>query len=273
MPGETPDCPPAGREDPALLITTWNVNSLKARMPRLQELFDLHMPGVVLLQETKAAPAQFPHLELQAAGYTAVDHSSGRWSGVAVLVRDGHEVEATRVGLPGSPVPDEARWVEAVVDGVTYVSVYVVNGRALDDPMFAVKLDFLDAMEARLAELRAHGPVVLGGDLNIAPADIDCYDPAAFVGGTHVTEQERGRLRAMLDGGYVDAYRHLHPDEVGHTWWDYRAGHFHKGKGLRIDLFLVSDDLAGRLVRCGIDRNFRKGPKPSDHAPLLLQLA
>ncbi len=233
---------------------------------------DLHLPGVVLLQETKAAPEQFPHLELQAAGYTAVDNSAGRWAGVAVLVRDGHELGEVQVGLPNSPVPDEARWVEADVDGTRFVSVYVVNGRTLDDPMFAAKLDFLDAMADRLATLRAQGPVVLGGDLNVAPADLDVYDPAAFVGGTHVTEEERGRLRAMLDGGFVDAYRHLHPDEVGHTWWDYRAGNFHKGKGLRIDLFLVSDHLADGIRRCGIDRNFRKGPKPSDHAPLLLQL-
>ena len=256
-----------------MLATTWNVNSLRARMPRVQELLDLHLPSVVLLQETKTAPDQFPHLELQAAGYTAVDHSGGRWAGTAVLVRDGHEVDDVQVGLPGSPVPDEARWVECRVDGITFASVYVVNGRTLDDPMFAAKLDFLDAMAARLAELRDAGPTVLGGDLNIVPADIDVYDPAAFEGGTHVTAEERGRLQGMLEGGYVDAYRQLHPDEVGHTWWDYRAGHFHKRMGLRIDLFLVSDDLAGRIERCGIDRNFRKGPKPSDHAPLMLQLA
>lgn len=255
-----------------MLVATWNVNSLKARMPRVEELLDLHLPGVVLLQETKCGAEQFPHLELQAAGYTAVDHSGGRWAGVAVLARDGHEVGEVQVGLPGSPVVEEARWVEAEVDGIRFVSVYVVNGRSLDDPMFAAKLEFLDAMAARLAELRAAGPVVLGGDLNIAPADLDVYDPAAFAGGTHVTDEERGRLRAMLDGGYVDAYRHLHPDEVGHTWWDYRAGHFHRRMGLRIDLFLVSDDLADGIERCGIDRNFRKGTKPSDHAPLLLQL-
>lgn len=256
-----------------MLVTTWNVNSLKARWPRVEEFLDLHLPAVVLLQETKAAPEQFPHLELQASGYTAVDNSGGRWAGTAVLVRDGHEVDGVQVGLPGTPVADEARWVEARVDGTTFASVYVVNGRALDDPMFPVKLDFLDAMAARLAELRAAGPVVLGGDINVAPSDLDVYDPAAFEGSTHVTEEERGRLQGMLDLGFVDAYRHLHPDEVGFTWWDYRAGRFHRNLGLRIDLFLVSDDLAGRLVRCGIDRNFRKGPKPSDHAPLLLQLA
>ena len=270
-------------EDPSVLLATWNVNSLKVRWPRVEELLDLHLPSVVLLQESKVAPEQFPHLELAAAGYTGVDNSAGRWAGTAVLVRDGHDVDGVQVGLPGSPVPHEARWVEARVDGVTVVSVYVVNGRAVDDPMFAVKLDFLDVMADRLAELRAAGPVILGGDLNIAPADVDVYDPAAFRGSTHVTDAERGRLQGMLDGvaggvergsepAFVDAYRYLHPDTIGFTWWDYRAGNFHRNRGLRIDAFLVSHDLVDRIARCGIDRNFRKGPKPSDHAPLLLQL-
>ena len=236
------------------------------------EFLDLHLPSMVLLQETRAAPEQFPHLELAAAGYTAVDHSGGRWAGTAVLVRDGHAVGEVQVGLPGSPVPDEARWVEARVDGITVVSTYVVNGRAVDDPMFAVKLAFLDAMADRLATLRAAGPVVVGGDLNIAPTDLDVHDPTRFRGHTHVTDDERGRLAGMVDLGFIDAYRHRHPDEVGFTWWDYRAGSFHRNRGMRIDLFLVSDDLAGRIRRCGVDRNFRKGPKPSDHAPLLLQL-
>jgi len=255
-----------------VLVTTWNVNSLRARMHRVEEFLDLHQPAAVLLQETKTGPDQFPHLELQAAGYTAIDHSGGQWAGVAALVRDGHDLGEVQVGLPGSPVPDEARWIEVEVDGIRLISVYVVNGRALDDPMFDAKLAFLDAMGDRLAELRAEGPVVLGGDINIAPADLDVWDPAAFVGSTHVTDDERTRLQSILAGGYVDAFRHLHPDDPGFTWWDYRAGAFHKGMGLRIDLFLVSDDLAGRIDRCGIDRNFRKGDKPSDHAPLLLAL-
>jgi exodeoxyribonuclease-3 len=255
-----------------LLVATWNVNSLKMRMPRVLELLDQHGPDVVLLQETKASPEQFPHLELQAAGYAATDHSGGRWAGVAVLTRDRAEVGDAQVGLPRSPVPDEARWIEVVVDGVRFVSVYVVNGRAVDDPMFAVKLDFLEAMRDRLAEVAADSPVVLGGDLNIAPSDDDVWDPARFAGATHVTDDERGRLAGMLATGYVDAFRHLHPDGAGFTWWDYRAGHFHKGYGLRIDLFLVSAGLADGIRSCGIDRDFRKGPKPSDHAPLLLEL-
>jgi exodeoxyribonuclease-3 len=129
-------------------------------------------------------------------------------------------------------------------------------------------------MAARIRDLRAASEQLLvAGDMNIAPADADVYDPAAFVGGTHVSAEERSRLEAMLDGAMVDAYRALHPDEVQYTWWDYRAGHFHKGLGLRIDLALVSEPLAARLTACGIDRDYRKGTKPSDHAPLLVEFA
>jgi exodeoxyribonuclease III len=255
-----------------MLVVTWNVNSLNARMPRVLEFLEVHAPDVVLLQETKCAQEQFPHLELQAAGYTVADHSGGRWAGVAVLARDTAPVGEVRTGFPDDPCADEARWVEATVSGITFASVYVVNGRAIDDPMFAVKLDFLDAMRTRMAELAAAGPTVVGGDFNIAPTDEDVWSPATFVGSTHVTPDERGRLQQMLDAGYVDAFRQVQPEGQGFTWWDYRAGHFHKGFGLRIDLMLVSHHLAAGIRACGIDRDFRKGTKPSDHAPLLLEL-
>ncbi len=254
-----------------MLAVTWNVNSVRARMPRVAELLEVHAPDVLMLQETKAAPDQFPHLDLAAAGYEVADHSGGRWAGVALAATSPlHDVV---VGLPGSPVPDQARWIEATVDDVRIVTTYVVNGRRPDHPAFIDKLAFLDAMHDRLAVLRERGPVVLGGDLNIAPADVDVWDPAAFRGSTHVTPDERGRLADMLDLGFVDAVRQLQPDGPAFTWWDYRAGAFHKRQGLRIDLFLVSQDLAPAITRAGIDRAFRKGPKPSDHAPLLLELA
>jgi exodeoxyribonuclease-3 len=172
--------------------------------------------------------------------------------------------------LPDDPAPEDGRWIEADVGGVRVVSVYVPNGRTLEDPMYAVKLAFLEGMALRAREF-AGTPLVIAGDYNIAPADLDVYDPAAFIGGTHVSEPERERLRAILDGGLLDAYRCVAPEAVQYTWWDYRAGHFHKGFGLRIDLALVSNDLAARLVVCGIDRDFRKGPKPSDHAPLIFE--
>jgi exodeoxyribonuclease-3 len=252
-------------------IVTWNVNSLRARLPRVQQLLAEHAPDVALLQETKAAPGTFPTDELAQAGYAAVHNSGGQWAGVAVLARRGMTLEDPQLGLPGDPVAGEARWCEATVDGVRFASVYVPNGRTLDSTEYPRKLAFLEAMGARIGEL-AHAELIVGGDMNIAPADRDVYDPTAFVGGTHVSAPERGHLEAILAGGMVDAYRELHPDEVQYTWWDYRAGNFHKGLGLRIDLALVSRPLATRLVACGIDRDYRKGKKPSDHAPLLLEL-
>lgn len=247
-------------------ITTWNVNSIKARLPRLLEFLDTHAPDVVCLQETKSSPEQFPHEPLAEAGYVAADHSKGRWAGVAILSPRSKAPTDMRLGLPGTPLPDDARWIEATVEGIRFVSVYVVNGRSLEDPMYDTKLAFLDAMAARVKTLAAE-PLVVTGDFNIAPADVDVWDPARLEGGTHVSDAERARLRAILDAGVVDAFRALHPEEVGFTWWDYRAGHFHRGMGLRIDLTLVSPDLARRVTSCGIDRSFRKGPKPSDHAP------
>ena len=250
-------------------LVTWNVNSLKVRLPRVLELLEAHSPDVVMLQETKCAPEAFPELELEAAGYRAVHHSGGRWAGVAILAREEPADEAA--GLPGEPAVDEARWIEATVDGVRVVSVYVPNGREPDTPTYDDKLRFLDAMAGRISELSGE-PLVVAGDFNVCPADLDVYDPAALAGATHVTSPERDRFAALLAAGTADAFRELHPDEPGFTWWDYRQGHFHRKMGLRIDAHLVSQPLAARIESCGIDRDFRKGPKPSDHAPLLLEL-
>jgi exodeoxyribonuclease III len=253
-------------------LVTWNVNSLKVRLPRVLELLELHAPDVVCLQETKCEPAAFPAAELAAAGYDAAHLSGGRWAGVAILARSGLELATPRTGLPGEAVA-EARWVEATVEGIRFVSVYVPNGREVGTETFAQKLTFLEAMAAR-AEALHDAPLVISGDMNVCPADRDVYDPAAFAGSTHVTPEERAALAAVQDrGGLADAYRTLHPEDPGFTWWDYRQGHFHRKLGLRIDLVLLSGGLADRLVECGIDRNFRKGPKPSDHAPLLTDLA
>jgi len=253
-------------------IVTWNVNSLRVRLPRVLQLLAEHRPDVVCLQETKTAPDAFPVAALAGAGYGAVHDSAGRWAGVAVLARAGMELSDPLSGLAGDPVPSEARWCETTVGGIRIVSVYVPHGRALDSPEFPRKLAFLDAAERRVAQLRGT-PLVLAGDFNIAPADADVYDAAAFAGATHVTPEERSRLAAIEGEGLVDAYRTLHPTEAQYTWWDYRAGSFHKGLGMRIDLALVSAGLADRLRACGIDREYRKGTKPSDHAPLLLDLA
>lgn len=250
---------------------TWNVNSLRARLPRVLELLSRHEPDVVCLQETKADPAGFPEEVLSQAGYASVHHSGGRWAGVAILARAPLALSEPRLGLAGEPDPAEARWCEATVAGLRVASVYVPNGRSLESPEYPRKLAFLATMAGRAAAGSA-APLLIAGDLNIAPAEVDVYDPVAFIGGTHVSAPERAALREILGTGLIDAYRHLHPDEVQYTWWDYRAGHFHKGLGLRIDLALLSSALAPELRACGIDRNFRKGVKPSDHAPLLVEL-
>jgi exodeoxyribonuclease-3 len=253
-------------------IVTWNVNSLRARLPRVLQLLAQHEPDVVCLQETKCTAGGFPEDELGQAGYAAVHHSGGRWAGVALLARSPLVPADPLCGLPGEPTPAEARWCEASIADVRFASVYVPNGRTLDSPEFPRKLAFLDAIAARAETLRGPG-LLIAGDFNVAPADRDVYDPAAFVGSTHVTPEERGRLQAILDQGLLDAYRHRHPSEVQFTWWDYRAGNFHRGLGLRIDLALLSADLGDGELSCGIDRDYRKGTKPSDHAPLLLELA
>jgi len=258
-----------------MLLLTYNVNSITARLPRLLALLAEHRPDAALLQETKVSPAGFPHLPLLAAGYTAAEHSGGRWAGVAILARDDHTVEDVTAGLPGEPDLTQARWVEATVAGVRLASAYVPNGRSLVSPEFTAKLTFLDAMAERAAVL-AGGDAVIAGDLNVCPTDLDVWDVTQVHGATHITPDERGRLQAVLDAGFVDTFRHSHPEEPGFTWWDYRAGHFPKGYGLRIDLALASHPLAARLSNAWVDRSYRKtstvpDSKPSDHAPLLVR--
>jgi exodeoxyribonuclease-3 len=259
-------------------LVTWNVNSLRQRLPRVLEFVEEHAPDVICLQETKSDAAAFPHDQLAAVGYRAADHSGGRWAGVAVLAREPLGLEDPVSGLSGEPAPDECRWVEATIGShppVRVVSTYVPNGRVVDSEWYAQKLAFLAAAAERVRAIRAGGtPLVVAGDMNVAPADLDVYDPVAFAHETHVTPPERAALAAVAEaGGLHDAFRRLHPDEQQFTWWDYRAGHFHKGLGLRIDHALVSEELAARLTRAGIERPYRKGPRPSDHAPLVVEWA
>jgi exodeoxyribonuclease-3 len=255
-----------------MLFITWNVNSLRARLPRVLELLEAHQPDVVALQETKCGPETFPLAEIDEAGYEVVHHSGGQWAGVALLVRRPLAPDLPLLGLPGDGVPTEARWCESTVSGIRFVSTYVPNGRTLDSPEFPRKLAFLEAAAKRAAAIREQNqPMVIAGDFNVAPDDFDVYDPDVYVQTTHTSPDERAGLDAIQDGGgLIDAYRHVHPDETQFTWWDYRAGNFHKNLGMRIDLVLVSDSLAEGLMAAGIDRDFRKGFKPSDHAPLLV---
>lgn len=251
-------------------FVTYNVNSITTRLERVRALLEETSPDVALLQETKVS--EFPTLGLTDLPYRVFDHSGGRWAGVAILVRDGRDVSDVSAGLPGEPSGDEARWLEATVDGVRVASVYVPNGRQVGSDTFAEKLQFLDAMVAWAR--RVTGPTLVAGDMNVCPTDADAWDPAKLHGGTHVTSDERRRIEAIVESGFVDVFRTLEPDEPGFTWWDYRAGAFHKGMGLRIDLALARD--LGP-VTAHVGRDWRKptrvpGTKPSDHAPLFFSL-
>ena len=256
-------------------IATWNVNSLRARLELVVNWLQEDGPDVVCLQETKVPDDLFPAEALSQLGYEVVFTGQRTYNGVAILSR--LPLKDVMTALPEAPGEDEKRFIAATVQGIRVINVYVPNGQALDSPAFKQKLLFLEAMRERAAEL-ADGPAIIAGDLNVCPTDLDVWDPSAVHGATHITDDERSRLRAVVDTGFVDAFRRLHPDEPGFTWWDYRAGHFHKGFGLRIDLALVSEGLAGRLTDSVVQRPYRKptkvpGTKPSDHAPLVVDFA
>jgi exodeoxyribonuclease III len=268
----------------ALRIATWNVNSLRARLEKVTWWLERARPDVLLMQETKLADTDTPADVFRDAGYELVHHGEGRWNGVAIASRVGAAEVSTNFGEPLRPArtPDvgddeplaEARMVSAVCGGVRIVSVYAPNGRVVDSPFYHAKLAWYERLARWLAEAaRPSEPLVIGGDFNVAPEDADVWDPAACHGGTHVSAAERRAFRALCDWGLVDAYR-LHCQDAGrYTWWDYRAGNFHKNFGMRIDHLLVTRPVAARIVGCEIDREARKGkPVPSDHAPLVVDL-
>jgi exodeoxyribonuclease-3 len=265
-------------------IATWNVNSLKARLEKVVWWLERARPDVLLMQETKLADADAPGEVLGKAGYELVHHGEGRWNGVAILSRVGIADVVTNFGEPLRPstTPDiaddeplaEARMIAAVCRGVRVVSLYAPNGRAVGSPFYHAKLAWYRRLARWLAEAAdPDDPLVLGGDFNVAPEDPDVWDPAACHGGTHVSPPEREAFKGLCAWGLVDAYRLHHPEPGRYTWWDYRAGNFHKNVGMRIDHLLVTAPLGRRTVGAEIDREARKGkPLPSDHAPLVIDI-
>ncbi len=243
-------------------IATWNVNSIGARLPRLLPWLEERAPDVVALQETKCADAGFPFDDLRAVGYEALHVGDGRWNGVAVLSRVGLEV--VHRALPGHPEP---RYAVARCGGLLVTSVYVPNGRSLDDPHYAYKLDWLQTLRATLDDHDPAEPMVIMGDFNVAPADADVFSAAAFEGSTHVTEPERSAIRALVDWGLTDVVARPGKGDHPFTYWDYRAGRFHQDLGMRIDLVLTSRTV--RVEDAFVDREARKGKGPSDHAPVI----
>jgi len=275
-------------------IATWNVNSLKARQEAVENWLVRAAPDILLIQETKLTDADAPVMAFAMAGYDLVHHGEGRWNGVAIAARQGAVIGDVVTNFGDGPVRDsgpggagaesvseedfdpfdEARMVAATVDGLRVVSLYAPNGRVVGSPFYDGKLAWFGRLGRWVGEATSPGEsVVIGGDLNVAPTDADVWDADAVHGGTHVSEPERAAFRALLDLGLVDAYRARH-DEIGRfSWWDYRAGMFHKNLGMRIDHLLVSAPVAARIVDAEIDREARKGPPvPSDHAPLVVDL-
>jgi exodeoxyribonuclease-3 len=254
-------------------IATWNVNSVKQRVPRLLPWLDERQPDVVCLQETKLADDAFAALlgeELAARGYAVAAHGEATWNGVAILSRVGlDDVVPGLEGAPGFPHP-EARAVSASCGGIRVVSVYVPNGRAPDSEHYAYKLAWL----ASLREMVAAGSeaTIVCGDMNIAPTDADVFDPDAYIGHTHVTPPERAALADLQAVGLHDVVRDRWPNERVFTYWDYRAGMFHQDLGMRIDLVLAGATVAGRVKAAWVDRQARKGKGPSDHAPVIVDL-
>ncbi len=265
-------------------IATWNVNSLKARLEKVTWWLERARPDILLMQETKLANEEVPALEFRSAGYEIAHHGEGRWNGVAIASLKGIEDVITNFDEPLRParttdVSDdeplaEARMLSAVSGGIRFVCLYAPNGRVVGSPFYEAKLAWFDRLSRWLeGALKPSEPIVLGGDLNVAPEDIDVWDPRACHGGTHVSGPERKAFARLIQWGLLDVYRRQHPERGRYSWWDYRAGNFHKNFGMRIDHLLVSAPLAERTVWSEIDREARKGkPIPSDHAPLVIDI-
>jgi exodeoxyribonuclease-3 len=270
-------------------LATWNVNSVKARLPRLLEWLAETGPDVVGLQETKVAAALFPAADVEDLGYEVAAHGDGRWNGVALLSRVG--LEHISLGFPGEPGYEgepgeallldepglrkpEARAVGADCGGIRVWSLYAPNGRTPDSAHYAYKLDWYAALRGALAaELEARPALVAFGDFNVAPTDADVWDPAVFVGSTHVTPAERQALADLRGLGLSDVVPAPMKGPHPFTYWDYRAGAFAKDQGMRIDLVYASQSVADRVEAAYVDREARKGHGPSDHAPIVVDLS
>jgi len=255
-------------------IATWNVNSLKARMPRVEEWLGYAKPDVICMQETKLTDAAFPTMAFSALGYESAHHGQGQWNGVAILSKVGLDDVVAGFSDESEDETTESRLISATCGGVRVSSVYVPNGRSVGSEHYEAKLAWLERLNSHLlASCDPKGDVVVCGDFNIAPEDRDVWDIKKVHGATHVSEPERKALQVLLDWGLVDAFRERYQEDKLFSWWDYRAGDFHQHRGMRIDLVLATRSLANRVEYALIDRFARKGKLPSDHAPLLVDFA
>jgi len=257
-----------------LRVVSWNVNGIRARMPRVVELLRREQPDVVCLQETRCPFRHFPHQRLEQLGYTA-QHSPGRrgGGGVAILVRSDHRVSRRSLSLAGRHELAAGRWLETTCAGLTLGTVYVPSYAERREHDDAGKLAFLEAVANQACRDHYH-PLLIAGDFNVAPSDRDVYEPTWLEGSSHTAAVEREELRQIMrEGELLDVYRHLHPQEHGYTCWDQRDGHYARDYGLRIDLALASSRLAEHITRCEVKHAYRQGKRPSNHAPLEIELA
>jgi exodeoxyribonuclease-3 len=257
-----------------VLLATWNVNGIRARSQRLAEWLAERQPDVVCLQELKIVEEEFPHLELRASGYHAVLSGQQSWNGVAVIAKE--RLEVVMRELPGAAEAG-ARFIVAKVHGMEIASVYIPNGKTVTHPDYKVKLAWLESLATHVEARAKSGsdvPFLVGGDFNVCQTDLDSYGGIRFKGHIFHTDEERALVARLHKAGLVDLYRSRYPDTEGFSWWDYRAGQFHKRQGMRLDLLFATPSIAERVKDVYVDREYRKkgktsGAVPSDHAPVV----
>lgn len=253
-------------------ITTFNINGINRRLDSLLQWLREAEPDVVCLQELKATDAQFPQEALQSAGYGAVWRGQSAWNGVAILARDAEPV-LTRTDLPGDPDDNQARYIEAAVDGILITSLYAPNGNPQPGPKFDYKLAWMQRLSTHAAELlSADVPVILTGDYNVVPEPRDIYPTRSYDDDALLQPESRAAYRRLLDQGWIDAVRKLHPDDTVYTFWDYRRNRWQRNAGLRLDHLLLSRKVARRLTHAGVDTEIRGRQGASDHAPVWIEL-
>jgi len=254
-----------------MIVATWNVNSVRSRLPRILSWLERRRPMVACLQETKVVDENFPHADFEAAGYQVAVFGQKTYNGVAVLSR--HQITSITRNLPSDPPDADRRLLHVRTGDIHVINIYAPNGREIGHPMYEYKLDWYARLNRYLRQtFSPEDPVLLGGDFNIAPADMDVWDPARWRDQNMSSPAERQVFSQLLDWGLTDSIRALHPAEPLFTWWDYRQGAFHRGWGLRIDHILLSPPLADRCRTAAVEREERKGEKPSDHAPVYIEL-
>jgi exodeoxyribonuclease-3 len=256
-------------------IASWNVNSVRSRLDQLTAWLARSAPDVVCMQETKVEDAIFPHEALAEVGYRAVTFGQKSYNGVAIAARIGLAIEDVKKGLDDEAPDAHRRFIAATIEGVRVIDVYVPNGQAVGAPAFTYKLEWLERLRRDLVtHCTPQQEILLCGDFNVAPEPIDVYDPKKWEGSVLVSPEERAALKSVQSFGLVDVFRELHPGEPGlYSWWDYRMGAFRKNHGLRIDLALVTPALAARCKSAVVDKRPRELERPSDHAPVIIEIA